>query len=82
MKTTIAKLINSDKALNNLLEQKLPLGISIQLGKVVWSLNRYSRRRMRPGWRSSKVWEEILKDGQPSGSIRSSPRTSKLLKRR
>ena len=38
MKTTIAKLINSDKALSTLLEQKLPLGISIQLGKVVTEL--------------------------------------------
>ena len=35
MKTTIAKLLNSDKALSALLEQKLPLAVSIQLGKVV-----------------------------------------------
>ena len=38
MKTTIAQLLNSYKALNNLLEQKVPLGISIQLGKVAQEL--------------------------------------------
>ena len=38
MKTTIAQLLNSDKAISNLLEQRLPLGISIQLGKVVTEL--------------------------------------------
>jgi hypothetical protein len=35
MKTTISKIIDADKALGNLLQQKLPLAVSIQLGKII-----------------------------------------------
>lgn len=34
MKSTIANIVNSANALSQLLEQKLPLAISLQLGKV------------------------------------------------
>jgi hypothetical protein len=79
MKTTIAKLLNSDKALNNLLEQKLPLGISIQLGKVVQELEPVFKKADEVRLEIlKKHGEEILKDGQPIGEYQFTPESRKL----
>lgn len=78
MKTTIAKLLNSDKALNNLLEQKLPLGISIQLGKVVTELEPVFKRvsEARLGI-LRKYGEEDIEDGKPTGQFHIKPENLK-----
>lgn len=79
MKTTIAKLLNSDRALSNLLEQKLPLGISIQLGKVVQELEPVFKRADEVRLELLKKYgQEIIKDGQPSGEYQFTPESRKL----
>lgn len=74
MKTTIAKLLNSDKALINLLEQKLPLGISIQLGKVVTELEPVYKRANDARLEILKRHgEEVVEDDKPSGRYQIAP---------
>lgn len=68
MKTTIDKILNSVQALRGLLTQKLPLGISIQLGKVVTELEPVYKQANEARMEIiKKHGEEVLKDGQPSG---------------
>ena len=74
MKTTIAKLLNSDKALSALLEQKLPLAVSIQLGKVVDEIKPIFDKAQE--FRSEvlkKYGEEVLEDEKPTGQFRIKP---------
>ncbi len=80
MKTSIAKILKSDKALNNLLEQKLPLGISIQLGKVVQELEPVFKIADEARLEIlKKHGVEILKDGQPSGEYQFTQESRKLV---
>jgi hypothetical protein len=74
MKATIAQIINSDKALNNLLEQKLPLGISIQLGKVVSELEPVFKKANEARMEVLKQFgTEMEVDGKPTGQFQVSP---------
>lgn len=74
MKTTIAKLINSDKALSALLEQKLPLGISIQLGKVVTELEPVYKKANEARLEILKRHgEEVVEDDKPTGQYQIKP---------
>lgn len=78
IKTTIAKLINSDKALSALLEQKLPLGVSIQLGKVVDEIKPIFDKAQE--FRTEvlqKYGEEIIEDDKPAGQYRIPPENIK-----
>ena len=78
MKTTIAKILKSDRAMNNLLEQRLPLGISIQLGKVVQDLEPVFKKADEVRLEILKKYGvEILKDGQPSGEYQFTPESRK-----
>jgi hypothetical protein len=68
MKTTIASIISSDKALSNLLEQKLPLGVSIQLGKVVQELEPVFKKANEARMEIFKKYgDEVLADDKPTG---------------
>jgi len=79
MKTTIEKLINSDKALNNLLEQKLPLGISIQLGKVVQELEPVFKKANEARLEIlRKFGEEVIEGDKPTGQYQIKPENLKL----
>ena len=74
MKTTIAKLINSDKALNSLLEQKLSLGISIQLGKVIQELEPVFKKTNEARLEILKRYGvEVVEDDKPTGQYQISP---------
>ena len=78
MKTTISKLLNADKALASLLEQKLPLSASIQLGKVVDEIKPIFERA--PAFRTEalqKYGEEILEEGKPTGRYSLNPENAK-----
>lgn len=78
MKTTIAKILKSDVALNNLLEQKLPLGISIQLGKLVQELEPVFKKADEVRLEIlKKHGVEILKDGLLSGEYQFTPESRK-----
>ena len=78
MRTTIAKLLNSYKALNNLLEQKVPLGISIQLGKVAQELEPVYKKADEARLDIlKKHGEEILLDGLPKGEYKIMPENFK-----
>ena len=78
MRTTIAKLLNSYSALNNLLEQKVPLGISIQLGKVAQELEPVYKRADEARLEIlKKHGEEILLDGMPKGEYHILPENMK-----
>ena len=79
MKTTIAKILNSNQAIAALLEQKLPLGISIQLGKVVQELEPVFKRADEVRLEILKKYgQEVIKDGQPSGEYQFTPESRKL----
>ena len=74
MKTTISKLLNSDKALSGLLEQKLPLGISIQIVKVVSELEPVYKQANEARLEILKRHGvEVLKDGAPTGEYKIKP---------
>jgi hypothetical protein len=74
MKATIAQIINSDKALNNLLEQKLPLGISIQLGKVVQEIEPVFKRTNEARMEVLKQFgAEMEVDGNSTGQFQVTP---------
>lgn len=78
IKTTIAKLINSDKALSALLEQKLPLAVSIQLGKVVDEIKPIFDKAQE--FRTEvlqKYGEKIIEDDKPAGQYRIPPENIK-----
>lgn len=78
MKTTITKLLNSDKALSALLEQKLPLGVSIQLGKVVDEIKPIFEKAQE--FRTEvlqKYGEEVFEDEKPTGQFRIKPENVK-----
>lgn len=74
MKTTIAKLLNSDRALSALLEQKLPLAVSIQLGKVVDEIKPiFEKAQERRTEILHKYGEEVFDDETKSGQFRIKP---------
>ena len=78
MKTTISKLLNSDKAISNLLEQKLPLGISIQLGKVVTELEPIYKRANEARLEIlRKYGEEVIEGDKPRGEYHIQPENMK-----
>ena len=78
MKTTIAQLLNSYKALNNLLEQKVPLGTSIQLGKLAQELEPIYKRADEARLEIiKKHGDEILLDGLPKGEYQIRPKSMK-----
>lgn len=79
MKTTIAKLINSDKALSNLLEQKLSLGISIQLGKVVQELEPVFKKANEARLEIlQRYGVEVIEDDKPTGQYKINPDNFKV----
>lgn len=74
MKTTIARLLNSDKALGILLEQKLPLGISIQLGKAVQELEPVFKKANEARLEIIKRYGvEVIEDDKPTGQYHIAP---------
>lgn len=78
MRTTISKLLNSDKALSALLEQKLPLGISIQLGKVVQELEPVYKKANEARLEILKrCGVEVIEDDKPTGQYQISPENLK-----
>ena len=78
MKVTISKLLNADAALASLLEQKLPLSISIQLGKVVDEIKPiFERAQAFRTEALQKYGEEILEDGKPTGRYSLNPENAK-----
>lgn len=78
MKITIAKLLNSDKALNNLLEQKLPLSVSIQLGKVIDEIKPIFERAQECRIEILRKYGEEIYDGEnPTGQLRIKPENVK-----
>lgn len=78
MKTTIGKIISSDQALKNLLEQKLPNGLAIQLGKVVEELEIVFKKTEAARVEIlQKYADEVLKDGKTTGTWNIRPETRK-----
>ena len=78
MKTTITKLLNSDGALASLLAQKLPLSVSIQLGKVVDEIRPiFERAQAFRTEALQKYGEEILEEGKPTGRYSLNPENAK-----
>ena len=78
MKTTIAKLLNSDKALSALLEQKLPLAVSIQLGKIVDEIKPiYSKAQEFRTEALKKYGEEVFDGDDSTGQFRIKPENVK-----
>lgn len=78
MKTTISKLLSSDKDLSALLAQKLPLGISIQLGKVIDEIKPIFEKAQELKIEIlQKYGEEILEDEKPTGQFRIKPENVK-----
>ena len=78
MKTTISKLLNADTALASLLEQKLPLSVSIQLGKVVDEIKPiFERAQAFRTEALQKYGEEILEEGKPTGRYSLNPENAK-----
>ena len=78
MKATIANIVNSDKALSNLLEQKLPLGISIQLGKVVKELEPVYKQANEARLEIlRKYGEEVIEGDKATGQYQIKPENVK-----
>ena len=78
MKVTISKLLNADKALASLLEQKLPLSVSIQLGKVVDEIKPiFERAQAFRTEALQKYGEEVLEEGKPTGRYSLNPENAK-----
>ena len=78
MKVTISKLLNADKALASLLEQKLPLSVSIQLGKVVDEIRPiFERAQAFRTEALQKYGEEVLEEGKPTGRYSLNPENAK-----
>lgn len=78
MKITISKILNSDKAISNLLEQRLPLGISIQLSKVVQELEPIYKRANEARLEIlRKYGEEVIEDDKPTGQYQIKPENLK-----
>ena len=74
----ISKLLNADKALSNLLEQKLPLGISIQLGKVVQELEPVFKKANEARLEILKKYgDEVIEDDKPTGRYQIKPENVK-----
>ena len=78
MKTTIAKLLKSDKALSALLEQKLPLAVSIQLGTIVDEIKPiYSKAQEFRTEALKKYGEEVFDGDDSTGQFRIKPENVK-----
>lgn len=78
MKVTVSKLLNADAALASLLEQKLPLSVSIQLGKVVDEIKPiFERAQAFRTEALQKYGEEILEEGKPTGRYSLNPENAK-----
>ena len=78
MKTTIAKLLNSDKALSALLEQKLPLAVAIQFGKVVEEIRPIFDKAQEFRTEVLKKYGEEVFDGEnQTGQFRIKPENVK-----
>ena len=74
MRTTIAKLLNSDRALTSLLEQKLPLSVSIQLGKVVDEIKPIFEKAQEFRMEILRKYGEEVREGEtPTGQFRVKP---------
>lgn len=78
MKTTITKLLNCDGALASLLAQKLPLGVSIQLGKVVDEIKPIFEKAQEFRMEAlRKYGEEVYEGENPTGQFRIKPENIK-----